>query len=81
MGKLLHSGSQNFYIAEDLVQKLRLRRRRANMEFSGVAIVSMGMLSSVVDQMLNLENDVEFRTKAPIVKHLTNSASSLSKKN
>lgn len=69
---LLDQGSQSCYIAEDLVQKLRLKKKRTNVIISGLGGISSEKASSVV--LLKMKIGVEeIIMKALVVPKVTRS--------
>lgn len=65
---LVDQGSQSSYIAEDLVQKLRLHTKSKNVEISRVGGDFAGKVSSIVD--LTWECGAELETKAFVIKRV-----------
>ena len=70
---MLGQCSQSSYITEDLVQKLRLPRKRTNVKIMGVGGVITGTIQWIVSLKIitGIQDTPTIKTKALVVKRVT----------
>lgn len=69
---LMDQESQSSYVTEDLIQKLRVNRKRTIVPVSNLAGISAGKVFSIVGLTLQLEDDAGSKTKALIASRVRN---------